>query len=47
MIRIEPDWNVKSLLKVLICTAVYIRIEPDWNVKWCAMFVCWCLERLE
>ena len=32
-IRIEPDWNVKKLLKLAAPTAARIRIEPDWNVK--------------
>ena len=32
-IRIEPDWNVKTLRTILVPAHLIIRIEPDWNVK--------------
>ena len=32
-IRIEPDWNVKSVESKTKEDKVEIRIEPDWNVK--------------
>ena len=33
MIRIEPDWNVKTVEENFKPATDYIRIEPDWNVK--------------
>ena len=32
-IRIEPDWNVKSISSMTTNEEPAIRIEPDWNVK--------------
>ena len=32
-IRIEPDWNVNSILRFIAVPFGIIRIEPDWNVN--------------
>ena len=32
-IRIEPDWNVKTIFMLIGLFWESIRIEPDWNVK--------------
>ena len=38
-IRIEPDWNVKSVTTVMEIDGDNIRIEPDWNVKYTRLCV--------
>ena len=38
LIRIEPDWNVKSEILKAISPLPAIRIEPDWNVKFLQFF---------
>ena len=39
-IRIEPDWNVKRSMSIVLFDFKRIRIEPDWNVK---LFSLMCL----
>ena len=33
LIRIVPEWNVKTQKKLAILVRATIRIVPEWNVK--------------
>ena len=33
-IKVEPYWNVKTGLYLLLLNAAFIKVEPYWNVKW-------------
>ena len=32
-IKVEPYWNVKTGLYLLLLNAAFIKVEPYWNVK--------------
>ena len=33
LIKVEPYWNVKSVVYGVVCVYRRIKVEPYWNVK--------------